>query len=210
MPGTSGLDVTKIYRMAHIGDPHLPIVALTADATTETRRLCEEAGMDAYVTKPVEAARLLEVIDELTSRGGSGRRRWPRSPAIRVSRGDSEPVIALQSLADLEAIDPGGTFLEEVIEAFLPEIETTLGHLRGAVAERNLRDVRDLAHALRSSAAHVGARRVQRICGFLCNAPRHEVERALGEGASARRGVRALPPGGAPASARTASAATPS
>ena len=58
MPGTSGLDVTKIYRMAHIGDPHLPIVALTADATTETRHLSEEAGMDAYVTKPVEAARL--------------------------------------------------------------------------------------------------------------------------------------------------------
>ena len=68
MPGTSGLEVTKIYRMAHIGDPHMPIVALTADATTETRHLCEEAGMDAYVTKPVEAARLLEVIDEWTSK----------------------------------------------------------------------------------------------------------------------------------------------
>jgi two-component system sensor histidine kinase RpfC len=184
MPGTSGLDVTKIYRMAHIGDPHLPIVALTADATTETRHLCEEAGMDAYVTKPVEAARLLEVIDEYTKK--------PVVEAVETAgddvvaeiashprfQGDGEPTIAVQALVDLEAIDPGGTFLEEIIEAFLQESETTLGQLRIAAANGSLRDVRDLAHALRSSAAHVGARRVQRICSFLCNAPRHEVERS--------------------------------
>jgi two-component system, sensor histidine kinase RpfC len=180
MPGTSGLDVTKIYRMAHIGDLHLPIVALTADATTETRHLCEEAGMDAYITKPVEAARLLEVIDELTA----------AKPAEAVGaevaeiashprfQGDTEPVIALQALSDLESIDPGGAFLEEIIEDFLKESDTTLEHLRASAAAHNLREVRDFAHALRSSAAHVGARRIQKVCSFLCHAPRHEVERA--------------------------------
>ena len=89
--------------------------------------------------------------------------------------------MALQSLADLEAIDPGGVFLEEVINSFLEETETTLGHLRGAVADRNLRELRDYAHAMRSSAAHVGARRIQKICGFFCHAPRHEVEQAMVE-----------------------------
>jgi len=191
MPGTSGLDVTKIYRMAHIGDPHLPIVALTADATTETRRLCEEAGMDAYVTKPVEAARLLEVIDEETKKPVVEPETVLDDVVAAIAshprfQGDGEPVIAVQALADLEAIDPGGSFLEEIIEAFLQESEVTLGHLRTAAATNSLREVRDLAHALRSSAAHVGARRVQRICSFLCNAPRHEVER------SAKEKVRAL------------------
>ena len=89
--------------------------------------------------------------------------------------------MALQSLADLEAIDPGGAFLEEVIDSFLAETETTMGHLRGAVADRNLRELRDYAHAMRSSAAHVGARRIQKICGFFCHAPRHEVEQAMAE-----------------------------
>ncbi len=185
MPGTSGLDVTKIYRMAHMGDPRVPIVALTADATMETRRLCEEAGMDAYVTKPVEAARLLEVIDEHTTRTAAAAEgeTTPDDVVAEIAshprfQGDGEPVIAVQALADLEAIDPGGTFLEEIIEAFLQESGVTLSHLRTAAANNSLRDVRDLAHALRSSAAHVGARRVQRICSFLCNAPRHEVERA--------------------------------
>jgi len=161
----------------------VPIVALTADATMETRLQCEEAGMDAYVTKPVEAARLLEVIDELTSAAAT------EPPAAEVAEiashprfhGDNEPVVAVQSLTDLESIDPGGIFLEEVIDAFLAETQATMGHLRAAATARNLREVRDFAHAMRSSAAHVGARRMQKICSFLCHAPRHEVERALEE-----------------------------
>ena len=120
-------------------------------------------------------------------------------------QGDGEPTIAVQALVDLEAIDPGGTFLEEIIEAFLQESETTLGQLRVAAANASLRDVRDLAHALRSSAAHVGARRVQRICSFLCNAPRHEVERSAKEKVrESDRRVRALPRRGPPALARPA------
>ena len=62
MPGTSGLDVTKLYRFAHLDGPHLPIIALTADASPVTRKLCEEAGMDGYITKPVDAAHLLESL----------------------------------------------------------------------------------------------------------------------------------------------------
>src|SRR4029077_13224030 len=112
MPGASGLDVVKIYRAGHTGDAHLPIVALTADATMETRRLCEEAGMDGYITKPVEAARLLEVIDELAAKSPAGAE--PRAGVAEIASpprfqpADSEPVVAAQSLADLEAIDPGG------------------------------------------------------------------------------------------------------
>jgi two-component system sensor histidine kinase RpfC len=181
MPGASGLDVVKIYRAGHTGDPHLPIVALTADATMETRRLCEEAGMDGYITKPVEAARLLEVIDELAAKTPA--KAAEPSAAVaeiashpRFQAADSEPVVAPQSLADLEAIDPGGSFLAEVIEAFLIESEVTLGHLRSAVAEGNLKELRDYAHAMRSSAAHVGARRIVKICSFFCHAPRREVE----------------------------------
>ena len=124
--------------------------------------------IDEWTSKPApESAASDDVVAEIASH--------PRF------QGDSEPVIALQALSDLEAIDPGGTFLEEIIEAFLLESEATMSHLRSAAASNNLRDVRDLAHALRSSAAHVGARRVQKVCSFLCNAPRHEVERAAKE-----------------------------
>src|SRR6185312_10471561 len=68
MPEMSGYEVTKLYRMEHLGEARLPIIALTADATSETERQCREAGMDAVLTKPVEAAHLLAAIDGTYSR----------------------------------------------------------------------------------------------------------------------------------------------
>ena len=68
MPEVNGYEVTKLYRVGHIGEWRLPIVALTADATSETERLCREAGMDAVLIKPVEATQLLTTLDEIHGR----------------------------------------------------------------------------------------------------------------------------------------------
>jgi two-component system, sensor histidine kinase RpfC len=64
MPEMSGYEVTKMYRVEHLSDARLPIIALTADGTSETERLCRDAGLDAVLTKPVEASQLLAAIDE--------------------------------------------------------------------------------------------------------------------------------------------------
>jgi CheY-like chemotaxis protein len=53
MPEMSGYEVTKLYRMEHLGEGRLPIIALTADATSETERQCRDSGMDAVLSKPV-------------------------------------------------------------------------------------------------------------------------------------------------------------
>jgi two-component system sensor histidine kinase RpfC len=58
MPVMNGIEATKLYRFAALGRPHVPVVALTADATEEVARRCEEAGMDACITKPIEPNRL--------------------------------------------------------------------------------------------------------------------------------------------------------
>ena len=73
MPGLSGLEAAKLYRFTHPEDQQIPIVALTADATAEARRLSEEAGMDVHLTKPVDAERLLHTMDMLTAakKGGA-------------------------------------------------------------------------------------------------------------------------------------------
>ena len=58
----SGAEATKFFRMTNLGGPHLPIVALTADATPTARRLAEESGMDACLTKPVQPESLADVL----------------------------------------------------------------------------------------------------------------------------------------------------
>ena len=184
MPGTSGLDVTKLYRFAHLGEPNLPIIALTADATPETRVHCEEAGMDGYLIKPVEAARLLQTIYAcVAEEADSDREPWPEEGQVadiashpRFS-GESEPVIEFRALRDLESLDPRGAFLTDVLDRFIVDTEQVLRDMADAVSAGDLPVLRDNAHALRSSAANIGAMRLHRLCSDFSGMSRMEMTR---------------------------------
>jgi PAS domain S-box-containing protein len=60
MPGMDGIEATKAIRdlEAELGRPRTPIIALTADVLETGRRACREAGMDGFLTKPVEPTQL--------------------------------------------------------------------------------------------------------------------------------------------------------
>ena len=60
MPGMDGIEAAKAIRdlEAKLSRPRTPIVALTADAMETGRRACREAGMDGFLTKPVEPTQL--------------------------------------------------------------------------------------------------------------------------------------------------------
>ena len=59
MPGTDGYALLRQARLRH---PHLPTVALTAFAHPEDRQRALAAGFDAYVAKPVDAAKLAAAV----------------------------------------------------------------------------------------------------------------------------------------------------
>ena len=191
MPGTSGIEVVKLHRFAHMDEPRLPMLALTADATTETRARCEEAGMDGYITKPVEAAKLLQVIESFAKPpvDVAEALKLPPRPAASAAadvtdiashprfQPESNPVLDPAALAALDAIDPGADFVSEILKDFIIDTEDLLRSLDQALAARNIAGVRDVAHAMRSSAANVGAVRVSRLCGELYSAPALEIER---------------------------------
>ena len=68
MPVMTGIEATKLHRMASLGGgPRIPIIGLTADAGAEATRNCLEAGMDACLTKPIEPARLIEIIETMAA-----------------------------------------------------------------------------------------------------------------------------------------------
>ncbi|MFO7604196.1 MAG: ATP-binding protein [Gammaproteobacteria bacterium] len=62
MPKQDGLTTTRLWRNLEPANQHLPIVALTANATAEDRRTCLGAGMDAFLSKPVTPDKLNEVL----------------------------------------------------------------------------------------------------------------------------------------------------
>ncbi len=65
MPGMTGFETLKMLRFMLAITELPPIVALTADATAETRESALAVGFSAYVTKPIDTAQLLSTIDRL-------------------------------------------------------------------------------------------------------------------------------------------------
>jgi len=67
MPRIDGYEATRLIR-THPGLERLPVVAMTADATKAAMEKCLEAGMDDYVSKPIDRARLLALMKRLLAR----------------------------------------------------------------------------------------------------------------------------------------------
>jgi two-component system, sensor histidine kinase RpfC len=167
MPVMNGVEAAKLYRFASIGRPHVPIVALTADATTDAWARCKEAGMDGYVTKPIEPARLVDVIDSVLGRPEAIQAQNEENPAAskadRLAASGIEDLIDQTALAGLESLG-GHAFVSDLVSQFSKDAAALLSSLRAAVEEENVQRFRDAAHALRGSAANLGAAKVFESC----------------------------------------------
>ncbi|MDX2507052.1 MAG: response regulator [Gammaproteobacteria bacterium] len=64
MPEMNGLEATKTWREQEPKDQHIPIIALTANATIEDRKACLEVGMDDFITKPISPEQLSRTIQK--------------------------------------------------------------------------------------------------------------------------------------------------
>ena len=70
MPGMNGFEATAALRASESqGGPRTPIVALTAHALSGDRERCLGAGMDDYLSKPLRADRLIEMVERLAMPG---------------------------------------------------------------------------------------------------------------------------------------------
>jgi signal transduction histidine kinase/ActR/RegA family two-component response regulator len=78
MPVMDGYEATRSIRAAEqgAGSRRMPIVALTADSLATDRQRCLDAGMDAFMTKPVSSAQLSAAIERWTGRRTNPATRW--------------------------------------------------------------------------------------------------------------------------------------
>jgi two-component system sensor histidine kinase RpfC len=165
MPVMNGIEATKLYRFASIGRKRVPIVALTADATSDAWTRCREAGMDGYATKPIEPTRLLEIIDSVVGRADIAPEGAIANAAAaeRHSASKAAGLVDPIALADLERLG-GHEFISGLASQFASDAAELLSSLRAAVAEEDVKGFRNAAHALRGSAANLGAAKVFSAC----------------------------------------------
>jgi two-component system sensor histidine kinase RpfC len=170
MPVMGGIEATKLYRMMALGQPYVPIIGLTADATPAAASRCIEAGMDACATKPIEAARLLEIIDQFVPQPSQPQpvAQPARSVVTEISehprfQGGRAPAVDLQTLANLQVLG-GRDFLLDLISTFLVDGSILIQNLHSSAATGDVQSFRDQMHALRSGAANVGAKVIYEMC----------------------------------------------
>lgn len=162
MPQMGGYEVAKLYRVGQGGDGRMGIVALTAEASAETERLGRDAGVDAVLSKPVEAEQLLRTIDEVHARLATPDRLAVGTPVVTPisvhPRFAPEPGAIIDE-AMLEALRNlgGNDFVAEVVETFRKDAWRLLDQLRQATEKSDLRLFREIIHSIRSGAANVGA-----------------------------------------------------
>jgi two-component system sensor histidine kinase RpfC len=162
MPGRSGLDVFKAHRF--MTRSPIPAILLTADATPDALAESSEAGVDAYLTKPVDTLKLLETIARLADRGGQPQAAVATGQRGAEPRGQSVALVDEEKLRSLLQLGGGSGFFDDLVGVFLQDGERALDAIAQALAERDYPALRAALHALRGSASELGASRIVALC----------------------------------------------
>ncbi len=183
MPVMGGVEAAKLSRFMSPGSPRMPIVALTADATAEARAKCEEAGMDACLTKPIDTRKLFDLFEMLLP-AGTPVRRNPENAAPEAEgtpaapEGTEEsPSLDPRYLRELSDLGGNSDFVVRLAWTFLKGSKEKVRGLERAVADRDVEKARDLAHALKGNSGQIGALALMKACELFSGIAVGELER---------------------------------
>jgi CheY-like chemotaxis protein/HPt (histidine-containing phosphotransfer) domain-containing protein len=157
MPELDGLQATGEIRRreAGSGGRHVPIVAMTAHAMPKDRERCLAAGMDGYMSKPVQRRELLRALREHTvARPADAAAGEIETPPLEEAPCD------LAWLRDNYGDDDD---VRSLVELFLGRAQELLGQLRAAIAADDAASLRRHLHALKGITGTVAARPMYRL-----------------------------------------------
>lgn len=150
MPEMDGLTATRC--ICQEWPPHTRpyIIAMTANAMQGDRELCQAAGMNDYVSKPIRVEALVKALQSC--------------PASRLVL-DPQAIAALEELVEDDTFD----FLLDVIDSYLEDAVLKVQEIHRAVEQMDYTSLYQAAYNLRSSSATVGAISLIKVCQSLEN-----------------------------------------
>lgn len=163
MPGMGGLEATRAIRSSAQPWHSVPVIALTAHLDAQTLADARAAGMNEFITKPVQAEVLYAALQRL----------------IGVAAGAPAPAPAAATSTDagLKATDPAASaldldrlesyrrigMLDELLRDYLPEISRLVAEVEQGIGRQDLDAVRDSLHSLLGMSGEAGAAALYRL-----------------------------------------------
>lgn len=171
MPVLDGRSTARAIRRMDGAAARIPIVGLSADALPEHRDGHMAAGLDAYLTKPIDWEQLNAVLVDLATRPEEGRVvPIPGRPALEGGHFMALPLLDRVKLAELR-LALGGEALDGMLN-LLPETALReLTAIRSALQAGRPKELRQAAHTLSGLAANFGAPRMAAIARAINDNP---------------------------------------
>jgi signal transduction histidine kinase/CheY-like chemotaxis protein/HPt (histidine-containing phosphotransfer) domain-containing protein len=159
MPRMNGLEATRAIRKAEAAaGGHVRIIGLTGNASYEDERRCLDAGMNAFIAKPVRMDMLYEAVEsigEAAKQATDSRQAQEPSVSVRATQaGMDHDTVA----AHLQRTTGGNEKLQRfLIKTFLQDAPKTILLIQRAIAKKDAQKLAGSAHALKGSIAIFGA-----------------------------------------------------
>ncbi len=156
MPEMDGLQACRIIRdpASAVLNHDIPVIAMTATAMEEDRSRCLQAGMNDYLTKPINPEEMLGIIENQILK------RETESEDKPGENGDEGKVFHKEDLFRRMGNDV--EFVAEVIRIFTASIPKHVKRLQQGIQDKSLTVIADEAHYIKGASANVGANRLSK------------------------------------------------
>jgi CheY-like chemotaxis protein len=151
MPDMDGFEASRRIREMENGERHTPIVALTAYAMQGDRQRCLDAGMDDYLTKPLDPRKVFQMIE-----------RWVCAQQDSDSEESQEtgvdrPYAVLDMQSALPRFSYDSEFFKSLLDDFLHSLPEKIGELKTFAEQKDYTNLAHNAHSLKGAAANFSA-----------------------------------------------------
>ena len=153
MPEVDGFSATAQIRSLDSDKKSVPIIALTAHALMGYRDKCIKAGMNDYISKPIIAQEMLDMIDKLLHIGEE------QLPVESEEEQDStNPLFDFERLKKVSADD--FDFEKDLLSSFVEDVEQKIEKLEELIVAKDINAITNLAHTIKGASYSVGAKKI--------------------------------------------------
>ncbi|MDB5324173.1 MAG: domain S-box [Phycisphaerales bacterium] len=170
MPEMDGFEATRSIREWETANPQrqpIPIVALTANAIKGDRERCLEAGMNGYLSKPIDSKKLVAAIHTFAASGARSNDQTETATSVQTSVGgaidQNDTVAPFDMKTLLDRCMGNANIVGKILEEFEKQIAGDVRHIEMLVESADAARVGQVAHGLKGAAGIISAEALQQV-----------------------------------------------